>query len=205
MFLPCKNLYSNQKGLQTTSELKASSPLTLSRLSQEAAAKACIRIQTLVRGTLARWELPLLRLQRKREAIEAAKQRQLKKLAQRQKQKMLAFRVQMEHEHEHRVKMRHLKRANTLIELFKGQQAREEQEGTRMYQQIQELERLNNDAEASISNLQRKTEALKTEVAFLEASREELQCRLGEYELAVQIWRKQVESLTTDAMNEDSP
>lgn len=158
-------------------------------IKESAVLKAITTIQKYIRGTLARWNhsLAVMRLERKRDAILSLKQKQLKKLKQRQEQKKLAFRVQMEHEHDHRAKMRHLRRAQVLIQLIKGQTKREEETEFKVYQQIQELKDLNERAEASIESLKTKTQNLKTQVTSLETTQEELRHRCNEYKFAIQL------------------
>mgnify|MGYP005848645755 CR=1 FL=1 len=170
--------------------------LTLSKLKQEeSAVKAIVLIQKHIRGTLARWNLRVLKLERKKEAVEALKQKQLKKLNQRSKQKMLAFRIVMEHEHQHRVKMRHLRRATILKELFKGQSTRAEQEQCDLYKQIQELTLKNEELEDSTKELEDQAKKLEPEVAALEATKEELKDICNDYKLAIEIWKGKMEQL----------
>lgn len=83
--------------------------------------EAATKVQAVVRGVLARWNLRVLQLQRKLDDIEALKVKQLKKLEQRQVQTKRALKEEFELNAEHRVIRRRLRRSKCLRNKFYAQ------------------------------------------------------------------------------------
>jgi hypothetical protein len=148
-----------------------------------------VRLQAVVRGTLARWNLPCVRLERKLDAIRKLKDKQLKKLAQRTEQKKQSLRIEMEHHFEHRVLLRRNHKAEFLKTHFEKLRTHEQQLHDALAAQCQELNQQTVQLRQSMFQCIRETGMLRMEVATKGRMQSDLQRQCNAFQCAIQVFQ----------------
>lgn len=167
------------------------------REKRQAAAAACVKIQSVLRGTLARWNLPVLQLTRRLEHIHILKDKQLKKLAQRQVQAKLDIRVEMESTHPHRVLMRRIQKAEFLQSNFQAKLDKEVKACQELQNKCQTTRAENNGLQVQIMTVVEDSKSVRREIIHLGFKTRELQGRCQEYQQVIDIWKAAVAQTDT--------
>jgi hypothetical protein len=147
---------------------------------------AIIRIQKIVRGTLARWNCSVLKLQYKLQQIHATKERQLKKIQQRKVQQKRSLKNRREFQEEHRIIRRRLRRVKCIRNHYQKEKimALEENQGLKsrniaLIKQNEECARL---LGLSIQDI----EVAHKEIASLKQVQQQWQNQFNIYQAVVQ-------------------
>lgn len=154
--------------------------------------KQIVRIQALIRGVLARWNLPVLKLTRKLDAIRNLKDKQLKKLAQRTEQHKKSIRIEMEHHFEHRVLLRRAQKAEFLQTHFRKLMEKEQLERRTLARESMMVNQQTTQLRSSMFQTMRDTGALRMEIAQLGKTQSELQRQSQVYENAISLLQQAI-------------
>ena len=136
---------------------------------------AIVRIQAHIRGTLARWNVRVLKLEQKLEAIQQLKEKQLKKIEQRRRFKLQDAYMEYEMRSPQRALLRRVEKAINIRYHFKELVEREERASKRLSQQCQLVRQQNRDLAEMITFAVQQSALLKDKVQEREAEQEQLQ------------------------------
>ena len=158
--------------------------------------EAATKVQTIVRGVLARWNFRVLKLQRKLDDIEALKAKQLKKLEQRQVQAMRALKEEYELNAEHRVIRRRLRRSKCLRNKFYAEKKAVVAENQKLEHHCHLLAQQNEECATMLQTYiqqieigQRNLSVLKANQRYLHGTRSTYATILQEFDEATQLER----------------
>ena len=147
---------------------------------------AATRVQTIVRGALARWNLRVLKLQRKLEDIAALKEKQLKKLEQRQVQAKRALKEEFELNAEHRIIRRRLRRSKCLRNQFYAEKKAVVAENQQLERHCQLLAQQNDECAVMLQTYIEQMEIGQRNLIILKSNQKYLHDTCRTYEVILQ-------------------
>lgn len=150
---------------------------------------AATKIQAILRGTLARWNLPILKLQHKLASIQAVKDKQLKKIQQRKVQTMKSLKAEQEHQQEHRIVRRRLRRVKFLRNKYAKEKIMALEENQHLRNQCQQLAQHNDNCAAMLSQYIGNIEIAQRDLSILKMSRQRLQETCHAYQTILEVFR----------------
>lgn len=166
-------------------------PVTV-ELTQRAV--AAVKVQTVIRGALARWNFRVVKLQAKLVDIQTLKDKQIKKIEERKNQTMKAAREECEYKEEHRVVRRRLRRVKTLRNVYTKAKQVALAKNQKIRAHCQQLAQQNDECAVMLQTYIQQMEIGQRNQTILKANQRYLQntCRtyetiLEEFQLATQL------------------
>ncbi|CAB9522794.1 expressed unknown protein [Seminavis robusta] len=153
---------------------------------------AAVVLQRMVRGTLARWNVRVLQLQHKLAAIQALKEKQLRKLRQRTEQTKRAVKAQHEYVEEHRVVRRRLRRAKVLRTKFAEEKVLLLEANAQLRSQCQQLAQSNDECARILSTYIQNMELAQQNLTCLKVNRLHLLDTCDTYRTIVAVFQRVV-------------
>jgi len=148
---------------------------------------AIVTIQTVMRGTLARWNVPILKLQAKLASIQALKDKQLKKVQERKQQTMRSVKAQVQYEHEHVTIRRRLKRCQWIQHHYAREKTATLHERQDLQIQCRGLSQSNDACAHILGTYIQNIEMAQNHLALMKAQQKQLQETCATYQTMVQV------------------
>jgi hypothetical protein len=149
--------------------------------------KAATVIQSNIRGTLARWNLRVLKLQHKLASIQAIKEKQLRKLRQRTEQAKRSVRAEHEYLEEHRIVRRRLRRAKCIRNRYAQLKVAESEQNHQLKAECVQLTQHNDECAKILETFIQHLEVAQCNLSVLQASHRELQATCETYRWILQV------------------
>lgn len=153
---------------------------------------AAINIQKMIRGTLARWNVKVLRLLCKLDHIQALKGKQIKKIEQRKVQTMRNQKNEHEYREEHRIVRRRLRRAKCVRNQFAKRKAAEYEEHQRLKAACNHMAIQNGQCAGILQGYIQSMEMAQMNLKLLKETQQRLQETCQTYQTLVEVFQEVV-------------
>lgn len=150
---------------------------------------AATAIQAILRGTLARWNFQVLKLQNKLASIQALKNKQLRKIEQRKVQTMRAARQEREYREEHRIVRRRLRSAKVVRNHMAKQRFAAIEENQQLRASCQQLAMQNDESARILSSFIQSMEVAKYNLNASKATMAHLQDTCRAHQTVVDVFQ----------------